>query len=133
VSVEFTIPGRVTSANLVTRHMGLLQHGKAVARAYKPKDAVEDMARIKSLAFAAKVQQGWNVPEQARVTILCFNSGLDVGNVDKVISDAIKGGVLIIDDRKKHCKSLFVEHQDDDHLGERYVVRVEAVHPGLPL
>jgi hypothetical protein len=113
--------------------MGLLQHGKAVARAYKPKDAVEDMARIKSLAFAAKVQQGWNVPEQARVTILCFNSGLDVGNVDKVISDAIKGGVLIIDDRKNHCKSLFVEHQDDDHLGERYVVRVEAVHPGLPL
>jgi hypothetical protein len=137
MTVEFTIPGRVTSANLVTRHMAFVKQTedgpKSIARAYKPADAKRDMERIASLATAAKAISGWRVPQQARISILAYNSGLDVGNIEKTIGDSIKGGLLIVDDRPKHLKSLFVEHQDRDHLGERYLVRVEAVHEGLPL
>lgn len=137
MTVEFTIPGKITSANLVTRHMAFVQQTedgpKAAARAYKPADVKADMERIASLATAAKMLSGWRVPEQARMSVLAFNSLLDVGNIEKTIGDSIKGGLLIIDDRPKHLKSLFVEHQDKDHLGERYVVRVESIHDGLPL
>jgi hypothetical protein len=131
--VEFVVHGKITSANLVTRNVALKFGDKVVARSLKSKSAREDTARIKSLALVAKLQARWNVPELARITILAYNSKLDCGNVEKVVGDSIKGGLLIIDDRPKHLKSLFVEHQDRDHLGERYVVRVSAVHEGLPL
>jgi hypothetical protein len=142
MTIEFTIPGKVVSANHVTKHMAFIKNGvdatgqpkaKAMARSYKPKEAEDDTARIKSIAFAAKIQSGWRVPAMARITILAYNSGLDVDNIPKSILDAIKRGLLIVDDRKKHLESCFTKHAGDDHLGERYVVRVEAVHPGLPL
>jgi hypothetical protein len=104
-----------------------------VARALKSESAREDTDRIRSLALAAKVRSGWRVPDRARIEILAYNSRLDIGNIEKVIGDSIKGGLLIVDDRPAHLKSLFVDHQDSDHLGERYVVRLTAVHEGLPL
>ena len=133
VTVEFTIQGKVTSANEVKTPLTMMKGGKPITRMLKSKQARKDTERIKGLAFAAKIQQGWRVPEQATLVILAYNSGLDCGNVEKTIGDSIKGGLLIVDDRPKHLKSLFVEHQDRDHLGERYVVRVSAVHEGLPL
>jgi hypothetical protein len=138
VTVEFVIRGKVCSANEVKTPIPMMKrgpNGKMIpfTRTVKSQQAREDTERIKALAFAAKIQQGWRVPEQARLTILAYNSGLDCGNVEKTVGDSIKAGLLIIDDRPKHLKSLFVEHQDRDHLGERYVVRVESVHDGLPL
>ncbi len=135
MTIEFTIPGKVTSANEVTRHVVIPGRGdqKARARALKSKSAREDTERIKSLATAAKLRTGWVVPELAAMEIFAFNSGLDVGNIEKTIGDSIKGGLLIVDDRPKHLQSLFVIHMDRDHRGERYTVRVRAVHEGLPL
>jgi len=138
MTVEFTIRGKVTSANEIKTPIAMMKRGKdgkmkPFTRMLKSRSAREDTERIKQSAFVAKMLQGCRVPELARVTILAFNSGLDVGNIEKTIGDSIKGGLLIIDDNPKHLKSLFVEHQDKDHLGERYVVRVEAVHESLPL
>jgi hypothetical protein len=133
MTVEFTIPGKVTSANEIKTPLAFIVNGKAKARTIKTKTAREDAERIAGLALVAKTRSGWRVPELVRLTILAYNSGLDVGNIEKTIGDAIKGGLLIVNDNPKHLKSLFVDHQDRDHLGERYVVRVEAVHVGLPL
>jgi len=131
VTVEFTIHGKVTSANSVTRHIGILVDQKAQARALKSKSAREDTERIKSIAFAAKVQAGWIVPHRARISILAYNSKLDVDNIAKTILDSIKKGLLIVDDRPTHLKSCFTDHQDPDHLGERYRVLVEDVAASL--
>ena len=138
MTIEFTIRGKVTSANEIKTPIAMMKRGsdgkmRPFTRMLKSRSAREDTDRIKALAFTAKVRAGWRVPDLARVTILAYNSGLDVGNIEKTIGDSIKGGLLIVDDNPKHLKSLFVEHQDRDHLGERYVVRVEAVHEALPL
>ena len=131
--VEFTIPGKVTSANEIKTPFAFLDKGKPRARMLKSTSARADTTRIKSIAFAAKVSQRWRVPDRARISVLAFNSRLDAGNLEKVILDAIKGGLIIVDDNPKHLRSLFVDHQDRDHLGERYVVRVTAIDEGLPL
>ena len=133
MTVEFTLPGRLTSANGVTRNVAMIVNGKARSRSLKSKEAREDTARIQSIALAAKLVSGWRVPDRARITILAYNSRIDADNISKVLTDAIKGGLLIVDDRPRHLKSLYVEHQEPDHLSERYVVRVRDVEAMLPL
>lgn len=121
--VTFTIPGKVTSANRVTRNVG--------GRSLKSASARDDTERIRGIAFAAKTRAGWSVPVVAALTIVAFSSRLDVGNIEKVIADAIKGGLLIVDDNPKHLRRLLVEHCHDDGQ-ERYIVTVEAFSPNGP-
>lgn len=125
MTIEFTILGSVCSANRVTRGLAFVRNGKAVMRATKSKEARDDTDRIKGIAFAAKVQQGWFVPERACVEIEAYGSRLDADNVAKTICDSIKGNLLIVDDRPKHLKSIYVEHMDGA-AKEYYVVRVIA-------
>lgn len=133
MTVEFMIQGKITSANRVTRNVALRRGEKFVARSLKSKSAREDTERIKSLATAARLTTGWKVPNLAKLSIFAYNSLLDVGNIEKVIGDSIKGGVLIVDDRPGHLESLFVRHMPKDHRGERYAVRVETIYEELPL
>jgi hypothetical protein len=136
MTVEFVIPGKITSANRVTRSLAYITwvDGKPVAksRAVKSAEATEDHERIVSLATAAKAKAGWKVPACAALEIYAMNCGYDVGNIEKVIGDGIKGGLLIVDDRPKYLESLFVRHLSDAH-GRRYIVRVRAVSEELPL
>jgi hypothetical protein len=113
--IEFTIPGKVTSANLVTRHVGKLAIKSASARL--------DHARIRDYALVA-LRQREEHPLKAAVTITAYNSRLDADNLPKCILDGIKG-ILIVNDSPKHLRRLVVEHVADK-LGERYTVRVEA-------
>lgn len=116
--IEFTIPGKITSANMNKTPMG--------GRAIKTQGAREDQSRIAARAIVAKQFARWIIPERAIVTIFAYNSRLDVGNIEKIPIDGIKR-ILIADDNPKHLRKLVVEHMDKDRGGERYVVRVEAV------
>lgn len=115
--VTFTIPGKITSANRVTRRVENMSLKSASAR--------DDTQRIGALALAARLLQGWIVPEVAWLNIVAYNSRLDVGNIEKVVGDGIKARLLIIDDNRKHLRRLLVTHRDDDQ-GERYVVTVSV-------
>lgn len=112
--VSFTIPGKVTSANRVTRRVG--------NRSIKSASAREDHSRIYARAMTVRHAAPWVTPERAFVTIVAWNSRLDADNVCKCILDGIKG-VLIVNDSPKHLRRLVVEHERDK-LGERYVVTV---------
>ena len=135
MTIEFTIPGRVTSANEVKTPLSFLKPGgkKPFTRMVKSKSAREDTERIKGLALAAKMRSGWKVPKTAALEIYAFNSRLDVGNIEKTVGDSIKAGLLIVDDRPSCLESLFVQHMPKDHRGERYIVRVRAIAEALPL
>ncbi len=120
-AVTFTIPGKITSANRVTRHVGRV--------ALKSKSAREDHERVRMLAaFVAPWNggQGPSLPLAAMaVTIVAYNSRLDADNLPKTILDGIRG-VLIVNDSPKHLRRLVVEHRRDK-LGERYEVTVAAL------
>jgi len=121
--VSFTIPGKITSANRVTRHVGKV--------ALKSKSARDDDARIKGWALLAYAMgpNGNSVavkmPVRAEVRIEAINSRLDADNLPKTILDGIKG-ILIVNDSPKHLGRLIVEHKRDK-LGERYVVTVDEM------
>ena len=118
--ISFVIPGKITSANRVTRHVGRI--------ALKSESARIDHARIRTYAIAASRpanSNDWAVPLfGAAVTIRAHNSRLDADNLPKTILDGIKG-ILIVNDSPKHLRRLVVEHVSDK-LGERYAVTVEA-------
>lgn len=116
--ISFTIPGKITSANRVTRRVGNASLKSASAR--------EDHARIRSLALAASRpanSNDWGVPLfGASVRINAYNSRLDADNLPKTILDGIKG-ILIENDSPKHLRYLVVHHNKDER-GERYIVEV---------
>lgn len=116
-STWFEIPGKITSANRVTRHVGKI--------ALKSKSAREDHTRIKERAVARAILDKWEIPNAARVTISAYNSRLDADNLPKTILDGIKG-VLIVNDSPKHLRGLAITHTTDK-LGERYVVHVRSI------
>ena len=116
MSVTFTIPGKITSANRVTRHVGQMALKSASAR--------EDHSRIRARAVVARRGAP---PEAAAVTIVAWNSRLDADNLPKTILDGIRG-ILIVNDSPKHLRRLIVEHERD-RGGERYVVTVESKEP----
>lgn len=125
--ITFTIPGKITSANRVTRHVG--------NRSIKSASARTDQERIRSLAngyalLAYALGPNGNsreivVPTPASVSIVAWNSRLDADNLPKCVLDGIKG-VLIVNDSPKHLRRLLVEHRKDTG-GERYDVSVDAV------
>ena len=114
-SITITIPGKITSANRVTRHVG--------GRALKSASARRDTERIRAIAWAAAQAAGWEAPEVAAIRIQAHNSRLDAGNIEKVLLDSIKGGLLIVDDRPRHLRRLLIEHHRDE-IGERYEITV---------
>lgn len=118
MTLEFTIHGKVTSANKVKTPFA--------NRAVKTEKARVDQARVKSIAFCAGIGARWRIPDVASVTIIAYNSNLDVGNIEKIPVDSMKG-VLIVNDNPRHLRRLLVEHAPKDALGERYVVRVESL------
>jgi Holliday junction resolvase RusA-like endonuclease len=112
-ALTFTVPWRVTSNNVAARRVG---------RAMIPNPAAtRDKQRIWQIAFAAAKEQGWKMPDAAALYIVAYGTRKDVGNIEKIISDALSG-VAWIDDRI--VTELHVEKKRD--LGEeRYDVRVE--------
>lgn len=117
MQVAFTVHGKITSANRVTRRVGNLSLKSASARI--------DTARIASLATAARAVANWTMPPRAWLAIVAYNSRLDAGNVEKVIGDGIKG-ILIADDSPRYLAMLTVEHRRDTR-GERYEVTVRPL------
>ena len=116
MTIKFLVPGKVTSANRVTRRVGNVS--------VKSESAREDCSRIAARAIVAKQFARWITPDRARVSIKAYNSLIDADNLPKTILDGIKR-ILIVDDKPKHLRSLYVEHVQDD-AGERYEVEVEA-------
>lgn len=116
--LSLTIPGKITSANMVKTPFA--------RRAVKTEGARYDAARVKSIVFAAVKTQRWQMPAQASVHIVAYNSRLDCGNIEKIPVDSLKG-LAIVNDSPKHLRRLLVEHAPKDALGERYTVTVEAI------
>lgn len=116
--VTFTIPGKVTSSNMVKTPM-------AFGRAVKTSSARLDCERIRTYALACALTNDWEQPQVAGVTIVAWNSRLDVDNLPKCVLDGIKG-VLILNDSPKRLRRLLVEHRRDKE-GERYVVTVDVL------
>ena len=118
--ITFVIPGKITSANRVTRRVGNASIKSASARG--------DHERIRSLALTVTRQDQYihwvAAYPRATVTVTAYNSRLDADNLPKTILDGIKG-ILIVNDSPKHLRRLVVEHVSDK-LGERYAVTVEA-------
>jgi Holliday junction resolvase RusA-like endonuclease len=112
-ALEFEIPWRVTSNNVAARRVG--------RRTIPNPAAVRDKERIWGIAMAAKVEQRWEMPEAAALSVIAFNTRKDCDNCAKIISDSLHG-VAWTDDRV--IVALYVEKRVD-HDGERYLVRVE--------
>jgi hypothetical protein len=117
MSITFTVPGKITSANRVTRHVGKV--------AVKSRSAREDHSRIAARAMTARSIAKWEVPQVAAVGIVAWNSRLDADNLPKCVLDGIKG-ILILNDSPKRLRRLCVEHRRDK-LGERYDVTVDVL------
>lgn len=115
--IMFTIPGKITSANRVTRHVG--------HRSIKALSARLDCERIRTYALAAALTGDWTQPQTAAVGIVAWNSRLDADNLPKCVLDGIKG-ILILNDSPKRLRRLVVEHRRDSQ-GERYEVTVDVL------
>lgn len=116
-ALEFVVPWRVTSNNVAARRVGRAMIANPAA--------TRDKQRIWQIAFAAAHEQGWKMPEAAALHIVAFNTRKDVGNVEKVICDAL-AGVAWNDDRI--LVELRVEKRKDLD-GERYAIRIEPRDP----
>lgn len=115
-ALVISIPGRIVSNNRVTRHV----EGKAL----KSTEARRDQARIAEQARQAAFLSQWEpLITACELQIIAWNTRKDVGNVEKVIADALSG-IAYDDDRR--LVRLVVEKRRDK-LGERYDVAVRPL------
>lgn len=94
----------------------------------KTKNARADAARVKEVAIVAATSAGWEIPQAASVTIIAFNCRKDVGNIEKVPMDAIKG-VVVRDDADFMEQHIFRRW---DREGERYEIIVRPCEDRRP-
>lgn len=110
------VPGRIVSNNRVTRHV----EGKAL----KSTEARRDQARIAARARDAALLVRWEpLVGACELQIVAWNTRKDVGNIEKVIADALSG-IAYDDDRR--LVRLVVEKRRDKQ-GERYDVAVRPL------
>jgi len=121
IPLQFCYHGKLTSAN----HMKAPQIRGKRAVLVKTKEAKEDAGRIRELAQVAADIVHWRIPEAAIVEIIAWNSLLDVGNVEKIPLDSLKG-IAWNDDR---CVVKLTVEKRRDRGGERYEVEVSPAEP----
>ena len=114
--LEFCVVGKITGGNRIktTVRMG------AANRTITTKSARHDLARVTQLAWVAAQECRWVRPEASFVSIVAYNSRLDVDASCKVILDGMIG-VAYEDDRT--VVELCVKKRRD-LAGERYEVKV---------
>jgi Holliday junction resolvase RusA-like endonuclease len=117
VTLSFSIAGPLVSNNRMYRHVG----GRAIMSA----EAREDLARVRSIAYATSRFQRWAIPKACAVFITVWNSRKDADNCPKVALDGMQGEAIAND---SSVLELHVEKRRDDG-GERYEIRVEAREP----
>ena len=119
--LAFSVVGKITGGNRIKTTVRI----GGANRTITTKSARHDLARVTQLAWVAAQECGWERPEASSVTIIAYNSRLDVDASCKVILDGMIG-VAYEDDRT--VVDLHVEkHRDLD--GERYEVQVQPREP----
>lgn len=114
MSLRFEVLGKPVSNNRVTRRFG--------NRSVKNPEAVSYQQRVFQHAFVAVQRQGWVAPEACALTIDAYNSRLDIGNIEKCVSDGMEGAVYAND----RCIIELHVHKHRDEGEERLVITVEA-------
>lgn len=119
MELRFTYYGLLPSANRKAR----VGNG----RAFKPQNVERAENRLATMAWAETQRVGWDYTtvEAYTLEIVAYNSRKDLGNIEKVIGDAMLG---IVYDNDKKCVGLAIQ-PELDHEGERYDILIRKCKP----